>query len=95
MTAASPRDVLLRPVVTEKTIRIAEQENAYTFRVARDANKVQIRQAIENLFNVKVERVRTANFIGKYRRVGRYFGATPNWKKAVVRVKEGDTIEFY
>ena len=91
----NPQEIVLRPVVTEKTLRIAEQENAYTFKVARKANKVQIREAIENLFDVSVEGVRTSNYIGKYRRVGRYFGATPNWKKAVVRVKEGDTIEFY
>ena len=90
-----PQEVVLRPVVTEKTLRLAENDNAYTFRVARNANKVEIRRAIENLFSVKVESVRTANFIGKHRRMGRYFGVTPSWKKAVVRVKEGDTIEFY
>lgn len=95
MTTATPHEIILRPVVTEKTLRMAERENAYTFKVARDANKVQIRQAIESLFTVRVEAVRTANFIGKYRRVGRYFGRTPNWKKAVVRVKEGDSIKFY
>lgn len=91
----TPQAVIVRPLVTEKTIRIAERENAYTFQVARNANKIQIRDAIQRLFDVRVEAVRTANYMGKGRRMGRFFGSTPNWKKAVVRLKEGDTIEFY
>jgi len=85
----------MRPLVTEKTLRIAERENAYTFQVARNSNKIQIRAAIEALFNVKVIGVRTANYLGKARRMGRYTGSTSAWKKAVVRLKDGDTIEFY
>ena len=95
MKALSPQDVVLNPVITEKTLRLAERHNTYTFRVRATANKVQVRDAIERLFGVTVEGVRTQNYIGKFRRVGRYTGATPNWKKAVVKVKEGDTIEFY
>ena len=95
MAALTPQEVLIRPLITEKTLRMAERENAYTFQVRPDANKVQVRDAIERIFNVGVAEVRTQNYMGKFRRVGRYTGATSNWKKAVVKVKEGDTIEFY
>jgi large subunit ribosomal protein L23 len=95
MRALTTQDVILRPLITEKTLRIAERENAYTFQVRLIANKVQIREAIERLFDVRVLDVRTQMFRGKTRRVLRTVGATPNWKKAVVKVKEGDTIEFY
>lgn len=95
MRAKSPEEIVLRPLITEKTLRIAERENSYTFQVLRTANKVQVRDAVERLFDVSVVGVRTQNIMGKFRRVGRSFGATSNWKKAVVKVKEGDTIEFY
>jgi large subunit ribosomal protein L23 len=91
----TPQDIVIRPLITEKTLRLAERENAYTFQVLKTANKVQVRDAIERIFDVRVEDVRTQNYRGKYRRVGRYFGATNPWKKAVIKVKEGDTIEFY
>ena len=71
MTAQMPQDIVLRPVVTEKTLKMAERENTYTFRVANTANKVQIRDAIERLFKVDVVDVRTQNYLGKARRVGR------------------------
>lgn len=95
MRAKAPQDVVIRPLITEKTLRLAERTNAYTFQVLRTANKVQVREAIEGIFDVKVEAVRTQNQVGKFRRVGRSVGATSSWKKAVVKVKEGDTIEFY
>ena len=95
MKTMSPQDVVLNPVITEKTLRLAERHNSYTFKVRATANKIQVRDAIERIFNVKVEGVRTQNYMGKVRRVGRYVGTTQNWKKAVVKVKEGDTIEFY
>lgn len=95
MRTKSPEEIVLRPVITEKTLRIAERENAYTFQVDVTANKVQVRDAIERLFNVAVVDVRTQNIMGKFRRMGRSVGATSNWKKAIVKVKEGDTIEFY
>ncbi|MEZ6008219.1 MAG: 50S ribosomal protein L23 [Planctomycetota bacterium] len=90
-----PQDVVLRPVVTEKTLRLAEKQNAYTFRVAENANKVQIRDAIQRLFDVSVTDVRTSRQLGKFRRMGRSFGRTSPWKRAVVKVKAGDSIEFY
>ena len=95
MRAKAPQEIVIRPLITEKTLRIAERDNSYTFQVLRTANKVQVRDAIETIFDVKVTDVRTQNMIGKFRRMGRSFGSTSNWKKAVVKVKEGDTIEFY
>jgi large subunit ribosomal protein L23 len=95
MAALSPQEIVIRPLITEKTLRIAERTNAYTFKVRPTANKVQVRDAIERIFNVRVTGVRTQNYRGKFRRVGRYTGATSNWKKAIVKVKEGDSIEFY
>jgi large subunit ribosomal protein L23 len=95
MRAATPQELVIRPLITEKTLRLAERHNTYTFHVRRDANKVQVRDAIERLFSVRVVDVRTQNYAGKARRVGRYFGSTSPWKKAVIKVKEGDTIEFY
>jgi large subunit ribosomal protein L23 len=89
------REVVLRPVVTEKTLKRAERQNAYTFEVKDLANKVQIRRAVEHLFEVKVTGVRTQRVAGKMRRMGRSLGTTAPWKKAVVRVKSGQTIEFY
>ena len=71
------------------------QANHYLFEVARDANKIEIKRAIESLFRVKVLQVRTISVQGKEKRVGRYVGRTPNWKKAVATLKEGDSIEFF
>ena len=95
MKALKYEEVILRPVVTEKTLRAAERDNAYTFEVAMTANKVQIRRAVENLFEVGVTDVRTQRYLGKQRRMGRSVGTTGNWKKAVIRLKEGDSIDFY
>ena len=89
------QEVVLRPVVTEKTIAQAERHNTYTFVVRESANKIQIRNAVESIFKVGVEDVRTQRYMGKRRRVGRHVGSTPSWKKAIVRVKEGQTIDFY
>lgn len=95
MTVRAAESIVLRPLVTEKTLRLAEKQNAYTFRVALDANKIQIRDAVQRLFKVGVVNVRTFRCLGKARRMGRSFGTTSDWKRAVVRVKPGDAIEFY
>ena len=89
------QEVVLRPIVTEKTIAQAERNNIYTFVVREAANKVQIRRAIEALFKVGITDVRTQRYLGKRRRMGRHVGTTGNWKKAIIRVKEGDSIDFY
>ena len=86
--------VIREPVITEKGTDDAAERNAYHFRVPLDANKVEIRQAVERLFKVKVLKVNTIRVRGKVRRRGWVAGETPGWKKAMVVLKEGDTIEI-
>jgi large subunit ribosomal protein L23 len=88
-------DVIVRPVVTEKSTEQLDRNAAYTFVVHVDANKVEIAKAVETLFNVKVKDVRTMQYRGKERRVGRHIGRRAAWKKAVVTLREGDTIEIF
>jgi large subunit ribosomal protein L23 len=88
-------EVIVRPLVTEKSTEQLEREGAYSFVVARDANKVEIARAIEALFNVKVRDVRTMQYRGKERRLGRFLGRRAAWKKAVVKLREGDSIEIF
>lgn len=90
-----PRTVILEPVVTEKTTHRRETANEVAFVVARDANKVEIRNAVEELFNVKVRGVRTMRVTGKLKRMGRYEGRRAGWKKAIVELAEGESIEFF
>ena len=87
------RDIIKAPIITEKTSDLA-QNNVITFSVDVKANKTQIKQAIENIFNVKVERVNTINVKPKRKRVGRYVGKTNKVKKAIVKLKEGSSIEL-
>ena len=87
--------LIKRPLITEQGMHMVETQNAYPFAVDTRANKIQIRQAIEKLFKVEVESVRTAQRKGKKRRRGRRVGRTPNWKKAYVKLKEGHTIELF
>jgi len=84
---------IVRPIVTEKTSIARQERGEYVFEVAPDATKPAIRQAIEQLFGVKVTGVWTSNQRGKIRRVGKTAGQRPNWKKAIVTLREGDTIE--
>jgi len=85
--------IIEKPVITEKASDETGKRNAYTFRVPLDANKVEIRQAVQQLFDVKVRRVNTLHVSGKWRVRGRSIGKTRNWKKAVVVLAEGDTID--
>ncbi|HEY7392314.1 MAG TPA: 50S ribosomal protein L23 [Bryobacteraceae bacterium] len=85
-------DVLRRPLVTEKGVAKKDDERTLCFEVAQDANKTQVKSAVEKLFKVKVEEVRTANFEGKMRRRGRFVGYRSEWKKAYVRLKKGEKI---
>ena len=89
------REVILRPVVTEGSAVLQEEYQTYTFIVVKDANKIEIRRAIETLFGVKVDAVRTANYQGKWRRVGRSLGRRPAYKKAIVKLAEGSAIDVY
>jgi len=84
--------IIRRPVVTEKTLNLKDQLNQVVFEVSRDANKLQIRQAVESLLGAKVEEVNTLIIRGKTKRVGRSMGRRSNWKKAVVTLKAGETI---
>ena len=90
-----PRNIVRRARITEKGTKIREGQNGYLFEVARDANKIQIKQAIEAIFSVKVDEVRTLRVHGKPKRVGRYAGHRPDWKKAIVTLKKGQTIELF
>jgi large subunit ribosomal protein L23 len=90
-----PRQVIIRPVVTERSTALAEDRGKYTFIVHRDANKIDIKHAVQTLFEVKVRNVRTANFRGKLRRVGRSEGYKAAYKKAVVTLVEGERIDMY
>jgi large subunit ribosomal protein L23 len=89
------QEIIRKPLVTEKSGQQKEANNQYVFEVRRDANKVEIQKAVEQLFKVKVLQVRTLNVLGKEKRVGRKFGKRPDWKKAVVTLKEGNRIEFF
>ena len=86
------RDILLLHLVTEKSHILKEKENSVVFRVHREANKREIKEAVERAFNVKVASVRTLNLPGKPKRLGRFEGRTAAWKKAVVKLKAGQQI---
>ena len=88
-------DVIKGPIITEKGTLVNEVGNQVVFRVDRRANKVEIRQAVERLFKVKVEKVRTSRVMGKMRRVGKTMGRRSDWKKAYVTLGEGSRIDFF
>ncbi|MBQ6632930.1 MAG: 50S ribosomal protein L23 [Ruminococcus sp.] len=88
------QDIILTPVITEDSMDRL-QDNRYTFKVAKDANKVEIASAVEELFGVKVAKVNTMNVKGKQKRMGRSVGYRPDWKKAIVTLEGDKTIEFF
>jgi large subunit ribosomal protein L23 len=88
-------EILVKPLVTEKSHAQLDRHGAYTFVVANDANKIEIADAIEKQFNVKVKDVRTMRYAGKTKRMGKWVGRKAAWKKAVVTLAEGDTIEIF
>jgi len=91
-----PQDVLIGPLITEKTQILKEKGNVLAFKVERRANKVEVKKAVEALFKVKVASVRTENVHGKVKRVGRFAGKRPDWKKAYVTLKPGEkSIEYF
>jgi large subunit ribosomal protein L23 len=87
--------ILRRPLITEKSTIQKEMANQLAFEVDRRANKIEIRKAVEKVFKVQVEDVRTMNYRGKTRRMGRSVGRRPHWKKAIVTLKPGQKIEFF
>ncbi len=90
-----PHQVILRPVISEKSYNLIESQGQYTFQVDRRANKNQIKRAVEGAFDVRVQRVNTVNVRSKPKRQGLTRGRTATWKKAVVKLVEGDRIELF
>jgi large subunit ribosomal protein L23 len=90
-----PRQIILRPLVTEKATTLKDEHNQVSFQVAMDANKIEVRQAVEAIFKVKVTDVRTLVVFGKEKRMGRYLGRRPSWKKAVVTLGQGSKIDLF
>jgi len=88
-------DVLRAPKMSEKTLSLKDEANQFAFEVDQRANKIQIKESIEKSFKVSVLKVRTMNVRGKKKRLGRYQGLKSSWKKAIVTLKEGDTIEYF
>ena len=91
----APRDVIQAPLISEKGSLLTEATNQVLFKVRPDANKIEVKRAIEALFKVKVEKVRVARYLGKIRRVGKSMGRRSDWKKAYVTLREGDKIDFF
>jgi len=89
------REIIVRPLVTEKATQLKAAGNQYLFQVDRRANKIEVKKAVEEIFNVHVTSVRTIQMAGKKKRMGRFEGKRPDWKKAVVTLKEGETIQLF
>lgn len=92
---STPQQIIIRPVISEKTTDLQTQLGKYVFEVAKKANKIEIRKAVEMVFGVRVSDVHTMVVRGDVRRVGRFFGRRPFWKKAIVTLNDGDSIDFY
>ncbi|MGQ9646764.1 MAG: 50S ribosomal protein L23 [Thermodesulfobacteriota bacterium] len=90
-----PHHIIRRPWVTEKSTQQKEANNQYAFEVDPRANKIEIQSAVERLFKVRVAQVRTLGVLGKVKRLGRRYGKRPDWKKAIVTLKEGNRIDFF
>lgn len=91
----SPHEIIQAPLISEKGTLLTESANQVLFKVRPDANKIEVKRAVETLFKVKVEQVRIARYLGKVRRIGRSMGRRSDWKKAYVTLREGDKIDFF
>jgi len=87
--------ILKRPIITEKATWLKDNKNKYVFEVERSCNKIEVKKAVEEMFKVTVEDVNTYTTHGKIRSRGKFKGKRPDWKRAVVQLKKGDTIEFF
>jgi len=87
--------ILMKPLVTEKSMQSLQESNRVSFKVKRDANKIQVRSAVEQIFEVTVESVNMVTVRGKKKKFGRSVGQSKDWKKAIVKLKEGDKIELF
>lgn len=92
---SNPRDIIIKPIITEKSVKFTDLDNKYTFEVKKGANKTQVKQAVEAIFNVKVEKVNIVNVRPKFKRMGKYAGTTSAVRKAIVKVAAGQTINLY
>jgi large subunit ribosomal protein L23 len=90
-----PQDVIQAPLISEKGTQLSESANQVLFKVRPDANKIEVKHAVETLFKVKVVQVRMTRYLGKVRRIGRNMGRRSDWKKAYVTLKDGDKIDFF
>ncbi|WP_447979891.1 50S ribosomal protein L23 [Candidatus Nitrospira bockiana] len=90
-----PQDILIQPLLTEKLTAMREKDNKVGFIVRGDANRVEIKRAVEVALKVRVDRVNVMNMLGKTKRLGRFAGKRPDWKKAIVTLKEGEKLEIY
>ena len=88
-------DIVVKPIITEKSSLLKDTANQYVFVVQRDANKIEIKKAVEKLFKVKVVSVHISNMEGKKRKVGRFSGKRPDWKKAIVKLNPKDKITIF
>jgi large subunit ribosomal protein L23 len=91
----SAYQIIRKPIITEKGLGVKESEATLVFQVASKATKTEIKEAVQSIFKVKVDSVRTANFVGKERRRGKFTGYRPDWKKAYVRLKAGEKMPEY
>jgi len=87
-----PRNIVISPIITEKSGNQVQTQNTYSFKVSINANKIEIKHAIERIFAVKVLAVNTIRYMGKPKRLGKYTGKRPDWKKAIVTLRTGDKI---
>jgi len=94
MTHFNPYNVIVRPILTERSTTLKEKQNQYIFEVRPDATKPDIRHAVEDIFKVKIISVRTMNVMGKFRRLGKSMGKRPDWKKAIVTLQKGQKIDL-
>ncbi|MBI5200558.1 MAG: 50S ribosomal protein L23 [Elusimicrobia bacterium] len=94
MTEFNPYNTLVRPLLTERSTILKEKFNQYVFEVVPSASKPEIKKAVEQLFKVKVEKVRTMNVLGQDKRMGRSVGKRPDWKKSIVKLAEGQKIDL-
>ncbi len=92
---SNARDIIIRPIITEKTMKLMDSDNKVTFEVAKGTNKTAIRQAIEEIYNIKPVSVNVVNVRPKTKRVGKYVGKTSAYKKAIVKLPEGQDIELF
>lgn len=89
------RDIIIRPIITEKSMKIMDAENKITFEVAKGSNKTEVKQAVQEIFNVKVEKVNMVNCKPKTKRMGKYVGKTSAVRKAIVKLAEGQDINLF